>query len=321
MGCFNGTCGITNLPITVGTKVRGFILVPNHNSYGEKGLPMGSGQCYSTDSFVPLSIGIRGEYDDYGCMENIVEDTNTKLILKHINKQIKDGKLKLTERDEKPKIFKNIKELLNAICCTNELGFMMVIEDMYIAAIEAVEANRDEQYDQDGMLKNLIEDFKIAKKYLREEDAKNGLKNTLKNFNIKSAKNDFNLVMASLMRYNIPKRANATRHYAENVATLFVRNIGSYNLIESKFSLENGSALIKAKDIPAKMLAGHYNFHCFMSQARKSWMPQSGQGSQSDEYKVYRLMAEATLKYLKDIKDRHTKDVPPEDMEYFDKRY
>lgn len=324
MGCWNGTCGVSNLPITHGTKVRGFILVPNQ--YGEQKIPLGNGPCYSTDLFVPMSIAIRGEYNDYGAMENIIEDTNTKLILKHINKQIKDGKLKLTEDEgEEPKPFKKIEDLVERICRSDELGFMMVIESIYIAGIEAVEACNDPKYDEDRFLKNTIEDFKIAKKYIGDIVAQQKLKKTLKGLKIKAAaEDDLTSLRMSFLGLSIPKRPNVKKSYIDNVATYFIRSVGNANLIEQDFSLDHGKELVIAKDIPAKMLAGHYNFCCFMSSSRKMWMTQAGQGSQSDEYKVYRLMAEATLKHLEAVKAQHAEDVDltdPDEKEHFDKIY
>lgn len=324
MGCWNGTCAVSNLPITQGTKVRGFILVPNE--YSDEKLPLGSGICYSTDLFTPLSIAIRGEYNDYGAMENIIKDSNTDLILKYINQKIKDGKLKLTERDdEKPKQFKNIEALVEAICRCEEIGFMMVIESIYIAGIEAVEANKTSHYDEDRKLKNIIKDFKIAKKYILETEAKEKLKKGLKNLKIKSAdEDDMQSVLRSIMGYVLPKRPDAKHQHSDNTASYFLKSVGQTNFIAEDFSRECGKDLVIAKDIPAKMLAGHYAFCCFMSASRKMWIPQCGQGSQSSEYKIYRIMAEATLKHIEGVKAQHAEDVDltnPDELEHFNKFY
>lgn len=64
MGCWNGTCGITQLPIMVGDPVAVFLLIDN-NSYGQIRWSA-NGHYYPTDYFTPRSIQLYGEYDDYG---------------------------------------------------------------------------------------------------------------------------------------------------------------------------------------------------------------------------------------------------------------
>lgn len=56
MGCWNKTCGLSNLHITVGTPVYVFVLEKN-KSYDH---------CYSTSLFSPLLLPFESVYDDYG---------------------------------------------------------------------------------------------------------------------------------------------------------------------------------------------------------------------------------------------------------------
>lgn len=68
MGCFYGTCAITNLPISMNDDVCGyFVALPN-----ELPLIISSGVCHSTDYGWPISPLITGKYDDYGFIENPV---------------------------------------------------------------------------------------------------------------------------------------------------------------------------------------------------------------------------------------------------------
>lgn len=79
MGCWNGTCGLTTLPITCGTAVKVFLIgVPpidtskkDHNASGSCG---GAGYLM----YLPFDA----EYDDYGSVENIKWDWNTAAIAK-----------------------------------------------------------------------------------------------------------------------------------------------------------------------------------------------------------------------------------------------
>jgi hypothetical protein len=73
MGCWEGTCGISQLPISYGSKVYGFLIgAPGKNKEY-------SGACYS--SGWPITLPFVGTYDSYGGIENIIEDENTDLIL------------------------------------------------------------------------------------------------------------------------------------------------------------------------------------------------------------------------------------------------
>jgi hypothetical protein len=56
MGCWNKTCGLSNLHITAGTPVYVFVLEKN-KSYDH---------CYSTGLFTPLLLPFESTYDDYG---------------------------------------------------------------------------------------------------------------------------------------------------------------------------------------------------------------------------------------------------------------
>lgn len=56
MGCWNGTCGFTNLPILDGRDIYVFPIVENH----------GSSFCYTNALYRPTAIPFRAVYNDYG---------------------------------------------------------------------------------------------------------------------------------------------------------------------------------------------------------------------------------------------------------------
>lgn len=85
MGCWNGTCGISNLPIKQGEEIVLFI-VKEKNLFTCNG----GGYCYPTDLFEPISLPIIGEYNDYGSIENI---KNEELILPKIRKMFEEKNL------------------------------------------------------------------------------------------------------------------------------------------------------------------------------------------------------------------------------------
>lgn len=69
MGCWNGTDLITQLPIMCGDEVA---LIPIKQSKYAK--LTGENTCYGNTYFKPLPVLLYGEYDDYGCIENITGD-------------------------------------------------------------------------------------------------------------------------------------------------------------------------------------------------------------------------------------------------------
>ena len=71
MGCYNGTCMISKLPILAGEKIKVLFLNARSPKMKLKGL---STFCYSTDLFTPAFYPFEAEYDDYGGIENVSED-------------------------------------------------------------------------------------------------------------------------------------------------------------------------------------------------------------------------------------------------------
>lgn len=77
MGCWSVYCGISQIAITAGDDM---VLLPLKKSEGyDTYLP-----------YLPATLPIFGEYDDYGGIENIVKDGNTALIEEHFGVSIED---------------------------------------------------------------------------------------------------------------------------------------------------------------------------------------------------------------------------------------
>jgi hypothetical protein len=92
MGCWNGTCMISNLPIISGERIKLVIL-----RGGISRKACGSAYVYSHDMFTPSFFPISGVYNDYGMIEGCDEDWNYILIEQYFkklfgNKIIADGK-------------------------------------------------------------------------------------------------------------------------------------------------------------------------------------------------------------------------------------
>jgi hypothetical protein len=85
MGCWNETCGVSKMSIRAGEEIRLLPIVMNpYHVAPVQGLPKdiprqqsfkGSSGCGIGDLWTPLCYPIRGEYNDYGSIENIPEKT------------------------------------------------------------------------------------------------------------------------------------------------------------------------------------------------------------------------------------------------------
>lgn len=104
MGCWNGTCMISHLPIMEGDKVKLVVL------YGHKkeGILANGGYCYPSDILSPAFLPIEGVYNDYGGIEDIKKDWNYNVITKFIKEKFKS--IKLDDEEIKDFTLENILE-------------------------------------------------------------------------------------------------------------------------------------------------------------------------------------------------------------------
>lgn len=84
MGCWNETCGITQMPICAGDKVRMFLIV--RDRYSDDSYDVC--HSYTTDLWKPFGIPLKGIYDEYGRIENIEEDAMSDFLLESIKEMI-----------------------------------------------------------------------------------------------------------------------------------------------------------------------------------------------------------------------------------------
>jgi hypothetical protein len=121
MGSWSVSCGISNIAITSGNECCIIPLIESHSEYG---------------GYVPVSLPIFGRYNDYGGMEDIVENENTKLIENYVGISISelveflvDGKFTYNRSEVNP-----IREKLDANGRLNEVEkwrFMWVDKQVY----------------------------------------------------------------------------------------------------------------------------------------------------------------------------------------------
>lgn len=97
MGSFSHNCKLSGLPITSGDPVVLIVMKPVSNLYDcseERLKEFGKTYLCSNDGprlkFVPCWFPIKGDYDDYGGIENIIEDDNTRLLEQYYDLKIQE---------------------------------------------------------------------------------------------------------------------------------------------------------------------------------------------------------------------------------------
>lgn len=92
MGCFNATCNLSGLQIYHGDKIKLVVTLP---PLGERE----SSLVYPSDLRIPCFLPVSGEYDDYGCIENIDKADLTPMLIDSLFKEAKVNRcLKPTDR-------------------------------------------------------------------------------------------------------------------------------------------------------------------------------------------------------------------------------
>ena len=84
MGCWNGTCAISQTSINYQDEVVGIIL--ESNTYGDKGthIPNCGGFCYSNELYKPMLVPFYGKYDTYGSIDEIESTKLSKMLTKDL---------------------------------------------------------------------------------------------------------------------------------------------------------------------------------------------------------------------------------------------
>jgi hypothetical protein len=98
MGCWNGTCMISNLPILSGDEVK--LVFLHRPMKGTEDLLNKSAYCYVNGIFQPGAFALDGKYDDYGGVEEITEDINFELINVYFKTKFKKVKVEGEEVED-----------------------------------------------------------------------------------------------------------------------------------------------------------------------------------------------------------------------------
>ena len=282
MGCWNGTCGVTQLPIKWGDPARVFLLVPNpfkefKNSFDKMGAYLDKGDaitgyggfCDSTEFFSPLALSVKGSYCDYGSLENIEENQDNKILVEWFNDNHSKIIVKKDEHYEKEAKDKKGKYTLEGILTLVErkltvLSFMMVHEFAYQSLLSNLSAYIDDSF------------------FLREEIDRNqkenkGFLNLISDYQVRS-KNK-----------NNSRNLCWDRGYGEREHNIH-RDLNNMYI----------DVILKDKKID-KFLNSFAEHRCFCDNfdlSRKTWFPQNGAGSQSSALLASKKLFEDSITFI-----------------------
>lgn len=162
MGCWNATCGLTQLPITPCVKVKLFILQPTYC----KNLTTTS---YSDDYFRPILPPLTGYYDDYGGIENVEHDSAYHLTINWLQSQ--PGRSGESIWDY----------LIDLERCRTEETMMLVIDEIYTKVTSRLKRNEVESHilelqksyndwagkEHDSLRNSVVSEYMIARLNLK----------------------------------------------------------------------------------------------------------------------------------------------------------
>jgi hypothetical protein len=312
MGCWNKTCGLSNMHIHAGEKVYTFILERTSGSVGDS-------HCYSTHLYTPILIPFYSEYDDYGSGENnhgiglnvIIESIRNKLIEQEVGEnKYHDIAVKKDTFDETA-LFESIRE-----------------SRLYVK-------NYWERYDKIPgtqidmlMMKKCVVDNILTNHKIEKYKSGNYVYHTFGD-----VVQEIDTVIEKVKK-DIEDTNNKIAHYhkvdsdTESVLSLkdtyfgllrnkyYLRGIGEKNemkigdylwyadehhfstivpIVETFFDFMMNDQIKEAKEFLIDFLKGCFIAQ-FMEHTRHSWIPQGGEGSQNVELDGHKLLAQTVLK-------------------------
>ncbi len=306
MGCWNKTCGLSNLHITAGTPVYVFVLEKNE-SYDH---------CYSTSLFRPLLLPFESTYDDYGGGEDshgialgmIMAGLTKNLVEMEVGEnQYHDIAVK-KEGFTPEKFFEAVHEDRLSIkgpfsSEPTQIYFTMFRKDI---VDHILENRRIQDYVGEGKgtcgwgnnyvkykFADIVADIRPLLNEAKEKIAK--------------AKEDENDTLANYMLYDgfeglFPYgHPNKVAKWLRGDSYRYSRIVDMKTVIRRGLEVGTETALENLAKVLEEHLKAIY-IDGFMHAARKTWIPGGHEGSQSSSGWALRLLANATIEVLDEEK-------------------
>lgn len=257
MGCWNGTCFLTNLPIRCGERVVLIPIVKKNNN--------DSIFCYHNDLYDFTGYPIRGLYDDYGCIEEIDNNEASKRNFELFKDWLSNKELINTDNNE----IKTIDELLNAIergyILNNKLpiSFIMMHENVYDSVINGI--GKRKGYDTTITYKSNIKN-RLIKKYDKQKEIED------LELEINKTETPDKTLLYKMLHLNLSDRDNIFDHF---LSEYFI-----YSKNKQKLTKKIEPYFVEL-----------YLFNSALSLLRKILVPQCGAGSQCSEIFLHKIVA------------------------------
>ena len=269
MGCWNSTCALSNLPIIEGENVKAVILFEGWNPKFK------SGSCNADDILCPAFLPLTGKYDDYGGVEDIVEDLNYSLVLKFL-KNLLGNELILDRGDEVNSDW-NIQDFLRGI----ERGVIKhKTRKLSDNRFSLSNNNQTEEWNESNfsfvMIREDIYNFFI-------EESKN-----LKNFHGETR----------IDRYQRKIEENLSFLDSDDIHVRWKFDLLGLNLarlvgfvVYSNFIREGKEGIKEILDLWVEFSV----IKLMMEDLRLIWLPSSGQGSQDTDWDLHKKLSEKKI--------------------------
>ena len=306
MGCWNKTCGLSNLHITAGTPVYTFVL-----EY--KNLASDDG-CYSTSLFRPLLLPFTCEYDDYGGGEN-----STGLPFQLIMNAIKQD---LVEMDQGDNQYHDI------AVKRDSFGEHLFFESVHEGRLAYKKPYSDKvtQLTFTMFRKDIVDDIlerRVIERYVGDGKGTHGWGKNYVRYRYADIIASLPTLLADIterlmdetdphsLRLFMGPRAIMGLDYS-NLALEYLGFHDSYrysSIVDVAHLMQEGLAdgspiaMQRLQEVLTEYIKGVF-IDGFMSSARKTWIPGGHEGSQSHSGGSLRLLYESTMRVVDAERDR-----------------
>tara|TARA_R110000796_G_scaffold162503_2_gene279290 strand:- start:6136 stop:7065 length:930 start_codon:yes stop_codon:yes gene_type:complete len=292
MGSWNGTCMISNLPINSGDEIK-LVLIRKNSGFNR--LNLSGGYIYTTDIFTPSFLPISGKYNDYGMIEEIIEDWNYVLI----EGLLKDMYGKEIVVDGEKMSDWNLYDVLDGIERNNLLYNGIDEEEIFRVEIakQALEVYKDNEDIPASTIKeyediasiNIDKGLKTpnASFVMIRADIWDHIINNYKGEFYNTQSEDYGTISAKQWC----RQEFDTAIKKNNTYELFARGMCG-NLLKPQVHAKLVKKGKKIREEIFKQWSEFIIISSYLNGIRTGWMPQSGAGSQSESWSEYKLLAE-----------------------------
>lgn len=309
MGCWNKTCGLSNLHIRAGEQVYVFPIVQNPDS---------TDRCYATAFWSPVMIPFLSTYNDYGGGED--SHANIEYTLKGLREQMVEMDLGDNEyHDIEVKADKLDEELFfNAVHESR-----LFVKDRSFGGKRMVDFVMIKASVVDHICENLV-----LEQYVGDGKGTHGYENNYINYTWDTIVADSKEVLSRMfgiltgetdnpeikeltdglppklmLKYGMRNLDSLFDWKHPNKAAMYLRGINDYRMSRLVRPLDEVDTLItddkmdEAHALLVDILRGMF-IHSFMESSRRNWMPMGHEGSQAQEHTQYRVLCGAIAAVL-----------------------